>query len=78
VNDSPIIIELIDEAGQMVTSTQVIIPRPDGDVRFAPFTADIPYTVSGTTPVRLTLRQESSGRISGTVSLSSMKIILEP
>lgn len=78
VNDNPVIIEIIDETARVIASTQVSIPRPRGTESHTPFAVDIPYSVSASTPVRLTLRQESSGRIPGTVSLSSMKIVLEP
>lgn len=78
VNDRPLILELIDERGKIVGSTQIQVEPPGGDLSHTPFVVDISYEVSETTPVRLTLRQESAGRIPGTVALSSRTIILEP
>jgi hypothetical protein len=78
VNDQPLILELIDEYRAVVGSAQIQVPPPSGDLSHTPFQVDIPYSVGITTPVRLTLRQESAGRIPGTVSLSSMLLVLEP
>ncbi len=78
VNNTPLIIELIDENGTIVGSTQVTVPEPAGSLSHTPFAVEIPYTVSGPTIVRLTIRQESDNRIPGTVALSSMLVQLEP
>ena len=78
VSTSPLFIDLVAENGAVVGSRQVEIPPPTGDFSHSPITVDIPYTVSGRTPVRLILRQESDGRIPGTVALSSLLIILYP
>ncbi len=78
VNDNPLILELIDETGKVVGFTSIIVPAPTGDLSHTPFEVGIPYQVEETTPVRLTIRQESAERIPGTVMLSSMEIILEP
>jgi len=79
VNTNPMIVELIDEEGQVVSSvqTQLVIPE-GGEHTHARFEISVPYTVNETTPVRLTLRQESTGRLPGTVALSSVLITLEP
>lgn len=78
VNDTPLILELIDQQGQRpgVITTQV--PPPSGDLSHTPFEVSLPYSVETQTPARLTLRQESNSRIPGTVSLTSFEIILEP
>lgn len=78
VSDQPLIIELIDEQGKIVGATQVDIAPPTPDLSHTPFTAEVPYTVEARTAVRLTLRQESSGRIPGTVWLSSLLVTLNP
>lgn len=79
VSSSPLILELIDEEGNVVGSNEIPIAEPTGDLSHTPFGAGISYTVdSGLTPVRLILRQESDGRIPGTVALSSMEIVLIP
>ena len=78
VNENPLILELIDEKKNVVGSAQMQIPPPTGDLSHTPFSITIPYTVNGFTPVRLTLRQESTGRIPGTIELASQIINLEP
>lgn len=78
VNNSPVIIELIDEENNVVGSVKIVIPPPSGDLSHTPFSVGVPYTVSGPTGVRLTVRQESTGRIPGTVELYSEDITLEP
>jgi hypothetical protein len=78
LNNNPLILELIDEQMNIVGSTSVDIPPPTGDISHSPFEVAIPYQITGSTPVRLTLRQESAGRIPGTVALHSLEIILEP
>jgi len=78
VNDQPLIIELIDEHGNVVGSTQIHVDPPRGDLSHTPFQVGIPYTISARTPVRLTIRQESDQRIPGTIQLVSRPIILDP
>lgn len=77
VNDSPLILELIDEAGQVLVSQQFVVAPPSGDFSHTPFHLEIPYQVTGSTKVRLVIRQEGS-RIPGTVALNSQLIIIEP
>lgn len=77
VNESPLIIELINEGGGALITKQIEVPAPTGPLSHTPFTVEIPYRVTSTTPVRLTIRQEGS-RIPGTVALYSHEIILEP
>lgn len=77
VNDSPLLIELVTEDGAVLTVKQLVVPAPTGALSHTPFTAQIPYKVSGPTPVRLVIRQEGS-RIPGTVELSSELITLAP
>ncbi|MDT8898593.1 hypothetical protein QYE77_09955 [Thermanaerothrix sp. 4228-RoL] len=74
----PILIELIAPDGSVVGSAEVTPGMPYGDLSHVPFEAYVPYTVSGPTEVRLTLRQESDSRIPGTVALNSWLITLEP
>ena len=78
VNDNPLIIELVDETGKVVGATSITVPAPTGDLSHTPFEVGVPYQIEETTPVRLTIRQESTERIPGTVMLSSMEITLEP
>ncbi len=78
INSNPVILELIDTQGNVLGSTQIQVPPPTGDLSHTPFEAVIPYTITESKQVRLTLRQESNGRIPGTVALSSLTITLEP
>ncbi len=78
INSNPVIFELVDEHGNVVGSSQLVIPDPTGDLSHTPFQVGVPYAVSTTTNVRLTIRQESAGRVPGTVALTSRKLVLEP
>lgn len=78
VNDQPLIIELIDEEGNLVGSAEVEIAQPSALQPYVPFIAEVPYSVSQWTRVRFVARQESATRIPGTVWLTSVLIYLEP
>lgn len=78
VNSTPLILELIDEQGKIVGANQVMVPPPTEELSHIPFGVEIDYQVQEMTPVRLTIRQESDGRIPGTIALSSTTIILLP
>jgi hypothetical protein len=77
LNDSPLWIELINEAGAAIVTKQIIVPPPSGPLSHTPFQVEIPYRVTEPTSVRLTVRQEGS-RIPGTVALVSRLITLDP
>ena len=78
VNDRPLIFELVDESGQLVSNAVIEHSQPYGDLSHVPFEVFIPYSVEKETPVRLIIRQESATRIPGTVWLSSMLVNLQP
>jgi len=79
VSSNPLVLELIDEKGTVLGSREIPIAEPTGDLSHTPFGVGIPYTVTeNLTPVRLILRQESDGRIPGTVALSSIELTLIP
>jgi len=78
VNDSPVILEVFDEQNQSIAISAISVPAPTGDLSHTPFEVFIPYEVKAATPVRLVIRQESTGRIPGTVALTSMTLSLEP
>ena len=78
VNDSPLIIELINEEGNVVGASRLEVPPPTEEMSHMPFGVEIPYFIEGTTPVRLTIRQDSTQRLPGIAALSSIQIILEP
>lgn len=77
-NTNPVIIELITENGAIVGSAQFSVSPSSGGHTHSPFNVGVPYSVTATTPVRLTIRQESSTRIPGTVSVTSLLLTLEP
>ncbi|MDZ4158473.1 MAG: hypothetical protein U1B80_01670 [Anaerolineaceae bacterium] len=78
VNETPLILDLITESGEVVGSAQVVVPEPSGGMSHTLYQVSIPYAVEQLTPVRLIIRQMSSGRIPGTAALSSMLLYLEP
>lgn len=80
VNESPLIFELIDEQGTVIAQEKLDVPKPDEENghTHTPFEINIPYSITQTTKVRLTIRQESTGRLPGTVELKSLLITLEP
>lgn len=78
VTDGPLIIDLVDEKGGIVGSGETKVSPPSERNSHMPFQVIVPYTVEHRTRVRLTVRQESTGRIPGTVWLSSLVIFLDP
>jgi hypothetical protein len=78
VNDNPLILELLDEQGNLIGSTSLELIYPTGDLSHTLFDVAISYTVNQPTNARLVLRQESTGRIPGTVALTSLALTLQP
>ncbi len=78
LNNNPLIIELIGEDGGIIATRLVDLPAPEGNLSHMPFYVEIPYSVDGPTPVRLTLRQTSDDDIPGTISLTSILLELQP
>jgi hypothetical protein len=78
VNSSPVIFELVAADGSVLASASRQIAAPDGDLSHTPYQIVIPYTVSTTTQVRLTVYQQSDDRIPGIVALSSLLITVAP
>lgn len=75
-NSLPLVVELIDRDGEVIGSQLApISPAPDGG--YVPFGAEVPYTVSGATWVRLTVRQLDD-RIGGTMYVYSQELLLYP
>ncbi len=76
LNGEPLILELYDNQGNVISSRQVQVdPDPDGSA--VPFTTDIPYKVSAQTPVRLIVRQPDE-HVPGDVAISSLTLTLAP
>lgn len=78
VSDGPLIVELINEKGVVVGQGETQVSPPSESISHMPFQVTIPYTVEGRTRARLTVRQESTNRIPGTVWLLSSVVFLDP
>lgn len=78
VNANPLILQLIDEQGNVVGSSEVPVSQPSDATPHVPFQSTISYTVDHRVRARLTLSQASAGRIPGTVWLSSSILFLDP
>jgi hypothetical protein len=77
-NKNPLIVELVTQTGGILTSTVIPLPRIAEGQDFTQFSADLTYTVSKQTPVRLTIRQQSEKRQDIDVALVSQIIYLQP
>lgn len=78
VNENPLIVELLDEQGAVLASESLELIFPTGDLSHTPFDVVLSYAVSQSTNARLVFRQESTGRIPGTVALTSLELTLQP
>ncbi len=78
VADSPLVVDLINQDGAVVGTGETQVSPPSQTSSHMPFQVVVPYAVSSRTRVRMTLRQESTSRIPGTVWLSSSVIFLDP
>jgi hypothetical protein len=73
VNDQPVILELQDEAGRILSTRQRSLT---GDT-YVPFTTTLPYKVSAPTAVRLSIRQ-TDPRFNMIAYLYSLLVVLNP
>jgi hypothetical protein len=69
-------VELITAENRVVGYRQFTITEPQ-ETGHTPFSVDVPFTVSKTTWVRLTVSQKD-GRIPGIINLSSIEVLLSP
>ncbi len=76
LDDLPLIVELVGAQGQAIASRLVFLSSPDAN-GYSPFAAEIPYQVTESLPVQLTVRQ-LDGRIGGTMYLYSQEITIAP
>jgi hypothetical protein len=74
-NDLPVIIEIIDKKGQVLSSRVISVGPADG--KYHEIDTSVPYQVARYTPVRLVIRQ-SDDRIPGPFYLYSQEIFLNP
>jgi hypothetical protein len=77
VNESPLIIEIVNEIGTVLAVKRFTVPQPTGALSHTPFTLELPYSVRTETPVLLVLRQEGS-RIPGSVAVTSIPLVIAP
>lgn len=73
--NDPLLVELISQDGTHIGPTRLVSLPASVDGGYSPFTVEIPYGVSAPTWVRLEV-YENSGRIPGTLHLSSIEILL--
>jgi hypothetical protein len=76
-NTNPIIIDLIKEDGTILV-TQIVPIHSVNDANYMHFSADLAYSVSEATPVRLTIRQMMNHAPYLDLALSSITLILKP
>jgi hypothetical protein len=74
--DLPLRVELIDNEGKVVGQRLVNVSRTSAG-GYGDFAAEVPYTVSALTPVRLVVYEDGEN-ISPMVHLSSQEIVLSP
>jgi hypothetical protein len=77
-NLNPLIIELVKENGAILTSKIIPIKAAAPNENYSSFSADIAYTVSETTPVRMTIRQMMDHPPYLDLAVSSITVILKP
>lgn len=77
-SDEPLIIELLKANGAPVGPSRMVEVTPlDDGSGYGTFTAEVPYTVTEVTRVRLVI-YERAGRIPGVTHLTSMEVLLAP
>jgi len=76
-NQNPIIIELINENG-VILSQQIIPIHEVAGANYTHFSGDVTYTVSQSTPVRLTIRQTMDHAPYLDLALASFTLTLRP
>ncbi len=76
-NQNPVIIELINENG-VILSTQIIPIHEVAGANYSHFSGDVTYTVSQSTPVRLTIRQTMDHAPYLDLALASFTLTLRP
>jgi len=74
-DDLPIVLELIDDQGNVLGSRLLQLGPADG--KYQQFSAIVPYTVNKLTPAQLVIRQ-SDDRIDGLSYLYSLPLVIGP
>lgn len=76
-SDLPLLVELTTSTGKVVGYRQASV-TPSADGSYVPFSVEVPYAVTEPTWVRLSVREDSGGRIGGTIYLTSLEVLLSP
>jgi hypothetical protein len=74
--EQTLVVELLDEAGQVLTLEPVIVNAPDLG-QPGPFSIALPYEVAGSMPGRVVVRDPSPA-FGGDVHLASVEVTLAP
>jgi hypothetical protein len=74
--EQTLVVDILDESGQVVGSQAVIVTAPDLGVP-GPFTADVPYSVTTSGAGRIVVRDPSVA-FEGDVHLASVEVMLSP
>jgi hypothetical protein len=77
-SNSPLLFQLTGPSGEILGNTSFFFAPMTADQGYATFVVDIPYFVSASTSVRLSIYQNSDNRIPGIVWLTSEKVTLAP
>ncbi len=78
LNSNPLIIELVDENGEILASRSFQVEMPEENRTYTAFVIELPYVVLNETQARLSIRQESDNRLPGTIALASTAVRLLP
>jgi hypothetical protein len=75
-NNQPILLELITESDSVLSSKSIQL-HPLSFDHFIPFKIELPYQVTSSTPIRLTISQNDE-RIPGIMYVYSQLLVIEP
>ncbi len=78
VNEQPVYFQLIDESNAILGTSILNVPPGGFGLDHQQFDVDIIYKIDDMTPVRLTIFQNTEGRISGIAALNSLELLLRP
>jgi hypothetical protein len=74
--EQTLVVELLDEAGQVISSQPIIVAAPDLG-QPGPFSIELPYEIAGSMPGRVVVRDPSPA-FGGDIHLVSVEVTLAP
>lgn len=74
--EQTLVVELLDEAGQVISSQPIVVAAPDLG-QPGPFSIDLPYEIAASMPGRVVVRDPSPA-FGGDVHLASVEVTLAP